>query len=318
VKKKSPPYAIIGAALLGLIAIIAIFEWKKGQDAQHAADLAAQQKALQDQIDQLKANNNPAPVVPTAVNMRNVYYATQPIEAGARISSAFFEKKLTPNEILPDAYPADSMDIVGFFAVRNIEKGDPLTPHNVGKTLPTMASRLHPGMRALALPIFNADANDTGGFVVDGDKVDLLYTLSANGFITSTQMVMQNVDVLFVPGPKMDSEQVQGVVPAPSPGDPIAITFQVTPEQAQALITLSEGKDGKFSMILRSSRDKSQIKIKPFVTADYDGNLKKVQIMTDKSSARVQELAAQIEAAEKTQAAQGTTNETTHPTPPSP
>jgi pilus assembly protein CpaB len=314
VKKKSPPYAIIGAAVLGFFAIIGLYEWKKGQDAATAAALATQQAALQAEIDALK-NATPAPAPAAPQNNRWVYFATQPVEAGAKISSAFFEKKATPNEILPDAY-TDATDIVGFYAVRNIEKGDPLTPRNIGKTLPTMASRIKPGMRALALPIFND--NNTGGFVVDGDKVDLLFSLAQkNVGVSSTQMVMQNLEVLYVPGPKIDSEQVQGVVPAPAPGGTISVTFEVTPEQAQALIALSQGADGKFSMILRSSRDKSELKIKPFVTADYDGNLQKVQRTTDKSLARVQELAAQIEAAEKNQAAQGNTNETTHPTPPS-
>jgi Flp pilus assembly protein CpaB len=318
VKKKSPPYAIIGAALLGIIAIVAFVQYKKVQD-QKAADALQQQKAaLQAEID--AANAKPAvTVVPTATNMRNVLYATQPVEAGAKISSAFFEKKLTPNEILPDAY-TDQSDTVGFYAIRNIEKGDPLTPRNIGKTLPFMEQRISPGMRALALPIFNSEANDTSGFAVDGDRVDLLYTLTSRdgAIIYSTQLVMQNLNVLYVPGPKIESEQVEGIVPAPPPGDPISITFEVTPEQAQALVLMSQARTGKFSMILRSRRDKSEIKIKPFVADDYTGNFQKIQRTTDKSMARVQELAAKIEAEEKTQGSQGNTNETPTPTPPNP
>jgi Flp pilus assembly protein CpaB len=318
VKKKSPPYAIIGAALLGLIAIVAVIQWKKAQDAATAKALADQQAAMQAQLD--AANAKPAvTVTPTPTNMRNVYYATQPVEAGAKISSAFFEKKLTPNEILPDAY-TDQSDIVGFYAIRDIEKGDPLTPRNIGKSLPYLSQRISPGMRALALPIFNAQDNDTGGFAVDGDKVDLLFTTSSldGAFRLKTEVVMQNLNVLYVPGPKIESDQVNGIVPAPPPGDPVAITFEVTPEQAQALIFLSQVKNGEFSMILRARRDKSEIKIKPFVGQDYAGNLQKVQKTTDKSIQRVQELAQKIDAEEKAQAAQGNTNETTTPTPPSP
>jgi len=318
VKKKSPPYAIIGAALLGIIAIVAFVQWKRAQD-QASADAVAKAKAdLQAQID--AANSKVAPtVVPTPTNMRNVLYATQPVQAGAKVSSAFFEKKLTPNDILPDAYTEQS-DIVGFYAVRQIEKGDPLTPRNIGRSLPYMTQRISPGMRALALPIFNADVNDTGGFAVDGDKVDLLFsTLSLDSSrIIKTELVMQNLSVLYVPGPKIESDQVQGVVPAPPPGDPISVTFEVTPEQAQALVFMSQVKNGRFSMILRARRDKSEIKIKPFEAVDYAGNLQKIQRTTDKSMVRVQELAAKIEAEEKTQGSQGNTNEIQTPTPPSP
>jgi Flp pilus assembly protein CpaB len=250
--------------------------------------------------------------------MRNVLYATQPVDAGLKISSAFFEKKLTPNEILPDAY-TDQSDTVGFFAIRNIEKGDPLTPRNIAKTLPYLTQRIPLGMRALALPIFNADVNNTGGFAVDGDKVDLLFsTLAQDSTVLKTQLVMQNLDVLYVPGPKIESDEINGIAPVPAPGEPISITFQVTPEQAQALVFMSQVKNGRFSMILRSRRDKSEIKIKPFAAEDYMGNFQKIQKTTDTSLARVQELAEKIEAEEKTQGSQGNTNETPTPTPPSP
>ena len=317
-KKKSPPYAIIGAVLLGIIAVVAGIHWKNAQDQAAAAALEQAKADLTKQIEDLKNAKQPT-IEKTPTDMRNVFYATQPVEAGAKISSAFFEKKLTPNEILPDAY-TEKDDIVGFYAVRNIEKGDPLTPRNIGKSLPYMSQRIPPGMRLLALPIFNAEANFTSGFIIDGDKVDLLYTLTSKdgGIVYSTQLVMQNLKVLYVPGPKIESEQVVGVVPAPPPGDTISVAFEVTPEQAQALVLMSQARIGRFSMILRSQRDKSEIKIKPFVADDYTDNFKKIQPMMNKSQVRVQELAAKIEAEEKTQGSQGNTNETPNPTPPSP
>jgi Flp pilus assembly protein CpaB len=322
VKKKSPPYAIIGAVVLGIACIFLLFHIRAVQE-QEAADREAKLKAdMQAQIDAANAAK-PAPTVTlTQTNMRPVYFATQPVQAGEKISSAFFEKKLTPNEILPDAY-TDATDIVGFYAIRTIEKGDPLTPRNIGKTLPLMSDRISLGMRAVALPVFNADYNNTGGFIVDGDVVDLLFspTVKLNGddYKVNTQTVMQNVKILYVPGPKYESDQVNGVNPAAAPGEPFSVTFEVTPEQAQALIYMSSLKDGRFSMILRSRRDKEVLRgIKPFNGADYDiSNLKKVQKTVDKSVDRVNELAKEIEAQEKAQG-QGTTNETPTPKPPTP
>jgi Flp pilus assembly protein CpaB len=315
VKKKSPPYAIFGAAVLGIICVVAFVYWKKGQDQAAADNLAKVTAGLQQEITDLQTAKQ-VTVTSTPTDMRNVYYATEPVQAGEKISPNFFEKKLTPNGILPDAYP-EGTDMADLYAIRNIEKGDPLTPRNVGKSLPYLTQRISPGMRAVSLPIFNAEYNNTGGFAIDGDRVDLLYTTTPNGIVDRTQLVMQNVNVLYVPGPKIESEQMEGIVPAPPPGAPISITFEVTPEQAQALILMSQQKDGKFSMILRARSDKSEIKIKPFVAADYYGNFQKVQRMDNKSQARVEELAKQIEAEQKAQEAQGTTNET-NPTPPTP
>jgi Flp pilus assembly protein CpaB len=319
VKKKSPPYAIIGALLLGIICIVAFVKFEQIQKQKADQALADQKAADQKAIDDANAAKQVV-VAPTDTNMRVVLYANQPVAAGIRISPAFFDKKLTPNDILPDAY-TDKSDIVGFYAVRGIETGDPLTPHNVGKSLPFLSPRISPGMRTISLSIFNAEVNDTGGFIVDGDKVDLLFSTFAadNSTVLKTEMLMQKLNVLFVPGPPTKTDVTDGITPIPPPGDPITVTFEVTPEQAQALVYFSQVKFGRFSMILRSRRDDSVIKIKPFASDDYPStNFRKVQTMVEKSDLRVQELAEKIEAQEKTQASQGTTNETTTPTPPSP
>lgn len=315
-KKKSPPYAIIGAVILGLVAIYAFVQWKaaeekKTQDAVAAANASAA-AALAD------AKSKQVSVTPTTTNLRNVLYATQPVEPGARISAAFFEKKLTPKDILPDAFSGDS-DIVGWYAVRKIEKGDPLTPRNIGKSLPYMEQRISPGMRAISLKVFNAQDNMTGGFAVDGDRVDLLYTSLSedNKYQYGTHILMQNLKILFVPGPAIKTEKTDGVTPVTAPSDSVAITFEVTPEQAEALEYVANVKSARIGMILRSRADDTQVKIKPFNSEDMS-NLTKVQKITDKSYDRVKELAAEIEAKAKAEGTQGTPNETTPPTPPSP
>ena len=318
-KKKSPPYAIIVAAVVGILGIVLLLKWKQGMDAANADQLAKAKADLQAQIDALNAK--PAvTVTPTDTNMRKVYYATQPIEAGAKISPAFYETKLTPNDILPDAY-GDGADIVGFYAIRPIEKGDPLTPHNVDRTLPYLSERIPPGMRALALPIFNAgDSNNTGGFVVDGDYVDLLFTpmgknpdTGETGWIDE-RTILQSVQVLYIPTTQTRSDTTAGVVPT----QPVSVTFMVTPEEAQMLVLLAQDKDGHLNMILRGRTDKAEVKIRPY-TFDSLDDLSKAQRQMDKSTTRVEALQKAIQEAEqkeKAQASQGSTNETTPPPPP--
>ena len=303
-KKKSPPYHFILAAVLAVICIVLIVRYAQKQEQEKADAVAAANAAAAQALADAKAKQVTVQETPT--DQRPVLYATQPVEAGVRISPAFYEKKLTPTDILPDAF-SDSSDIVGWYAIRKIEKGDPLTPRNIGKTLPYMSQRISPGMRAIALPVFTSDGNATGGFIVDGDRVDLLYTVPN----VNTQTVMQNLNILYVPGPPIKSDKTDGITPV----GPVAVTFEVTPEQAQALIYLSSSGQGKFTMILRARRDHSEVRIKAFAATDYDlNNLNKVQKTVDKSVERVKELGEEIEAKEKTDAAAGTTNETTNPT----
>ncbi len=320
-KKKSPPYAIIGAAVLGIVAIMAYLSHEKAVQAQFdaaAAKAKADAQAAIDAANAAAANKQTAVVQESDTHMKKVLYATQPIQAGQRLNASFFDAKQTPDNLMPDAYTdANSNDIIGYFATRPIEKGDPLTPRNVRKSMDTMSMRIPPGMRAISLSVFNADENKTGGFIVDGDKVDLLATTVSNtdnSLWLKTEMIQQNVEVLYVPGPPTRTDKTEGIQAFPPPGDAIAVTFLVTPEQAQVLLAISEWKNVHISMILRSRRDTTEVKVKPFSADDYNAsNLKKIQTMTDKSIKRVEDLQTQIEEQEK-QAAQGTTN--APPTPP--
>jgi Flp pilus assembly protein CpaB len=318
VKKKSPPWPFIIAGILFLFCLVLLYKYNQNKEAEEAAALAQKDQADQQALADAKSKQVTVQEQPT--NLRPVLYATQPVEPGTRISAAFFEKKQTPKDILPDAY-TDGNDIVGWFAIRKIEKGDPLTPRNVGKSLPYLSQRIDPGMRAISLAVFNAELNNTGGFIVDGDRVDLMLTrwsAADAAVLPNTSMVMQNLRVLYVPGPQIKTDQTDGITPATPPGDAVAVTFEVTPEQAQALLYMTHIKNAQFSMILRARKDNSEIKIKPFATEDYQGDYHNVQTrVVDRSMQRVQELSQQIEAAEKAQG-QGTTNETTNPIQPTP
>jgi len=300
VKKKPNFIPFILAGLLFFVAVAALLHWQAVKNQQQADALAALQAADAQKL--ADAQSKQISVAQTPTNMRNVLYATQPVEPGNRISPAFYEKKLTPVDILPDAY-TDQADITGWVAIRHIEKGDPLTPRNIGKTLPYLSQRIPPGMRAISLQVFNAgDVNDTGGFVVDGDRVDLLYTVASEDGSTklNTQTVLQNLNVLYVPGPPTKTDETDGITPVPAPGGSIAVTFEVTPEEAEELIFMSGVKNGRFSMILRSRKDDSEVRIKAFNAEDYDlNNLSKVQRTADKSIERVKALAAEIAAKEK-------------------
>ena len=69
------------------------------------ARVKAQQDADAAQLLKAAQEKQVVRCTPTQTNERvTVLYATQPVEPGVRISPAFYEKKLTPVDILPDAY----------------------------------------------------------------------------------------------------------------------------------------------------------------------------------------------------------------------
>ena len=112
-----------------------------------------------------------------------------------------------------------------------------------------MAVMLNPGMRALAVPV-SVD-NTAGGFILPGDRVDILVTHqrpASNGGATvdSVQPVLRNIRVLAIDQQIAAEEGKQSVIGATA-------TLEVAPSDGQ-IITLAKAS-GTLSLMLRSYAD---------------------------------------------------------------
>ena len=115
-----------------------------------------------------------------------------------------------------------------------------------------MAVMLQPGMRALAVPV-SVD-NTAGGFILPGDRVDILVTHqtqrtgTSGGTIDSVQPVLRNIRVLAIDQAVSTDKDKQSVIGATA-------TLEVSPEDGQA-VTLAKAS-GTLSLMLRSYADAS-------------------------------------------------------------
>jgi pilus assembly protein CpaB len=112
-----------------------------------------------------------------------------------------------------------------------------------------MAVMLNPGMRALAVPV-SVD-NTAGGFILPGDRVDILVTHqrpASNGGapVDSVQPVLRNIRVLAIDQQVAAEEGKQSVIGATA-------TLEVAPSDGQ-IITLAKAS-GTLSLMLRSYAD---------------------------------------------------------------
>jgi pilus assembly protein CpaB len=112
-----------------------------------------------------------------------------------------------------------------------------------------MAVMLNPGMRALAVPV-SVD-NTAGGFILPGDRVDILVThqtprTSGSGTIDSVQPVLRNIRVLAIDQQVSVEEGKQSVIGATA-------TLEVSPADGQ-VVTLAKAS-GTLSLMLRSYAD---------------------------------------------------------------
>jgi len=147
-------------------------------------------------------------------------------------------------------------DYIGSVVREPILAGEPIVGRKIVRAddSGSMAAYLEPGMRAMA--IRGTVETAAGGFILPGDRVDVLLTRETNlsnvgaqegdrsKFASST--VMQNVKVLAIDQSTRAGDDEQAVVGATA-------TLEVGPRDAEALALAKS--EGELSLVLRSYAD---------------------------------------------------------------
>ena len=194
-----------------------------------------------------------------------VVVATQPLSRGVVLEPTFLKVVNFPAEAVPaNAFHAIS-ELTGTkdqqrLALRSMGVNEPVLASYVsgpgGKL--NLSGTIGAGMRAVSLR--SSDVTGVGGFVLPGDRVDVLLTRTTgdSGHNTLTQVLAENVRVLGVD--QSDNDE------ADKPVVSKAITVEVTPEQASA-ISLGQSV-GTISLTLRHVADDSPLTHKAMDVGD--------------------------------------------------
>lgn len=146
--------------------------------------------------------------------------------------------------------PGAKETYIGGVARQDILANTPITDTEVVRSDEGgfMAVMLQPGMRAMAVQV--SVENTAGGFILPGDRVDIMAThqspKTGGGTNDSVETVLRNIRVLAI------DQQVQTQKDKPSVIGATA-TLEVTPADGQAL-TLAKAS-GNLSLMLRSYAD---------------------------------------------------------------
>ena len=147
-------------------------------------------------------------------------------------------------------------DYVGSVVREPILAGEPIVARKIVRAGDSgyMAAYLEPGMRAMAIRVTVETA--AGGFILPGDRVDVVLTRELNlGNIGATEgdrtkfasaTVLQNIKVLAIDQSTRAGEDAQAVVGATA-------TLEVAPQDAEALALAKA--EGELSLSLRSYAD---------------------------------------------------------------
>ena len=184
-----------------------------------------------------------------------------------------YGRRLTPRDLDEVPWAADARPDGAFATVKDLLTGEPrvvLRPMAAGE--PVLAGKVSgPGGRATlstlvgddarAVTIRVDDVNGVAGFVLPGDRVDVLLTRQGDPERPETDVLLQNVRVLAVD--QEVSERTDTPILAR------AVTLEVAPLDAQKL-TLG-GSVGRLSLALRHYADAGAADVRTVGLADLGG-----------------------------------------------
>ncbi|HZW30411.1 MAG TPA: Flp pilus assembly protein CpaB [Isosphaeraceae bacterium] len=194
-----------------------------------------------------------------------VVVAKMNISRGMLISEDLIKTRDYPRELIPAGAVLKIEDAIERSAFASMVKDEPILDSKLSpKGHRGMAAQVAEGMRAFT--ITTNLASGVAGFILPGNKVDVLLTVQGGGAydytgggVTTT--LLQNVEILAV-DQRVEAPAENKV----SANDLRSVTLQVTPSQA-AKLSLGQTK-GTLHLTLRNPQDDSPAKVLPTTVHD--------------------------------------------------
>ncbi|EKD80974.1 MAG: Flp pilus assembly protein RcpC/CpaB [uncultured bacterium] len=196
---------------------------------------------------------------PTIIK-KPVVVSKKAVAARTRLEEAIIKDAFEVKELIASAVPnlalTDIASLTGRYTAVTILPGDIMTPMRLmdANQIPNLARAVPPGKRAVSIAV--SMVTSVGGFIQQGDYVDVIATFRPRGSEPVSKIVLQDIQILAVGG----SYQFAGGIPTMTPSIMAAkaelITLAVTPEELEKMMQLDTGTTFKF--VLKNPNDKDK------------------------------------------------------------
>jgi pilus assembly protein CpaB len=199
-----------------------------------------------------------------AVPLSTVVVTTEQIRFGQQISAEKLKEVAWPADAVPEgAFKtiAELTEKEGRRAIKTLEAGEPVLTVKVtgDNNRAGLAGIIAEGMRAVTIPVDLV--NGVGGFVMPGDRVDIVLTKRDNDDgEQAAKIIMENVKVLSIDQEADRAEE--GVRVAKS------VTLETDAPGAQKLALANS--IGRLSLLLRSAGDEDAAGTRTLSADDFD------------------------------------------------
>jgi pilus assembly protein CpaB len=232
------------AVVFGLLAVFIAQVWLNNQANMQAKNFEANKKT-------------------TA--MQTVVVAKQPLRFGTELNASMLEEVPWPAATMPSGAFSKISDVlhggrrVVLTAIEPNEAVLSLKITGPGQRA-TLSALVKPGMKAVTVRV--NDVEGVGGFVLPGDRVDVVLTRQIEKGSASTEVVLQNTRVLAV-DQSADERAAKAAVAK-------SVTLEVSTVEAQKVWLASSV--GNLSLLLRKAGDIAETKSRKITLNDLSGN----------------------------------------------
>jgi pilus assembly protein CpaB len=232
------------AAVFGLLAVFITQSW------------------LNNQAERMKTREAKSEQVAT----QTIVVANKPLRFGMELQRANLREIPWPQGALPNgAFPKIDALLAGGKRVvlAPIEANEPVLAVKVtgpGQRA-TLSALVQPGMKAVTIRV--NDVEGVGGFVLPGDRVDVVMTRQVDKGTASTEVVLQNARVLAI--------DQQADTRAEKPSIAKAVTLEVDTRDAQKLWLAASV--GNLSLLLRKAGEVAEEKTQRVTLRDLLGEV---------------------------------------------
>ncbi len=231
------------AVVFGLLAVFIAQVWLNNQASMQAKNFEANKKQ---------------------VAMQTVVVAKQPLRFGTELNEAALEEVPWPVASMPAGAFTKISDVMHGgrrVVLTAIEPNEPVLSLKItgpGQRA-TLSALVKPGMKAVTIRV--NDVEGVGGFVLPGDRVDVVLTRQIDKGSATTEVVLQNTKVLAVD--QIADERAAKAAVAKS------ITLEVSTIEAQKVWLASSV--GNLSLLLRQAGDSAEMKTRKITLNDLGG-----------------------------------------------
>jgi pilus assembly protein CpaB len=217
---------------------------------------------LNNQADQ-RAKTAESSVKP--VTTKTIVVAKQPLRFGTELSAAMLQEVPWPANAVPSGAFSKVTDILSpgrRVVLAAIETNEPVLALKItgpGQRA-TLSSLVKPGMKAVTIRV--NDVEGVGGFVLPGDRVDVVLTRQIDKGQASTEVVLQNTRVLAI-DQSADERAAKAAVAK-------SVTLEVTTIEAQKVWLASSV--GSLSLLLRKAGETAETRTRKITLNDLSSN----------------------------------------------